>query len=225
MKTDFVNGDMPFVSKRSWGMLERWSGTAFLIAGGLFLISPAAKGLVLLTDVSPQVWLVSLLVFAGLSSSLVGLLGLYPQLSRLNPRLSIVCVAATVIAGVWTLVAFAWMMGAHLFPLVSGSNGLPTPPGIVFMSLVLSLASAFLLFGIASSWSAIPSRTVGGLLLSLVVLWGVIIAGSVFSLLPAWLSVATYGLIPVVMLVVGHQLRTRYAQTMSKLQSSEAITG
>lgn len=216
---------MPVVSMRAWGMLGRWSGTAFLVAGGLFLLSPAAKGLVLLTDVSPHVWLVAPLVFSGLSASLVGLLGLYPRLTTRTPRLSLAGVVATVIAGAVTLGTFAWLMGAHLLPRVPGTSGLPAPPAIVFVTLILSLATAYALFGVASAWTAIPSRTAGGLLLALATPWiFLVVAHSMVSSLPAWLSITTYGVIPVVMLVLGHHLRTRTAPTGGETPSSEPIT-
>lgn len=215
---------MPVVHTRVEERLERWSGTAFLLAGGLFFVSPMAKGLVILTDTSPQVWLVALLVFSGLSVSLVGLLGFYPRLADQTPRLSLAGAVATVIAGAVTLVVFAWMMGIHLLPEFTQVSGLATPPVSVFLALILSLGTAFTLFGIASLWSGVPSRSAGRFLLALASPWILLLVGhSVFSSLPVWLSIALYGLIPMVMLLLGHHLRTVALSTGPETPSNEPI--
>ena len=77
---------------RAWSALESWSSTAFLIAGGLLLLFVVLSGLSAFTNVLGEGAVVGAAVVGsglfGLILAVVGLLGLYPQLSESAPRLS-----------------------------------------------------------------------------------------------------------------------------------------
>lgn len=198
----------------TWRRMERWRALAFVIAGLLLLASPATKALALFVGVSLPTWLVVSLVFPGLLASMVGLLGLYPTLARQVPRLSLAGGVVATIAGSATAVTFGWMLAASVPAL--GVVATP-PPGPVFLSLMVSIALGFALFGVASLRTTVISRSVGLLLLGFAVPWIVIFAVTPVygSDLPGWLALALYGVMPPVLLATGHVLRDDSVSTES----------
>jgi hypothetical protein len=191
-----------------WMLLARWRARAFLIAGGLLLASPVTKGLTLLADVSPPVWLIALLVFPGLLAALAGLLGMYPRLADEASRLAFAGGVATVFAGCGVTLLFGWVLASSV-SLSLGTLTVTAPPGSVFLSLMVLIASGFCLFGLASLQAAAHSRTTGYLLLGFAVPWVVILAVTPVygSDLPGWLALAVYGVMPIMLLTTGHSVR------------------
>lgn len=189
--------------------LEQWSPRAFLVAGGLFLASPAAKGLVLLTnDPVPEVT-IALLVGSSLLVALSGLLGFYPKLAERVPRHAFAGVVTTVVAAGVTIWVFVWLILARVLIGTSYWAAPGSPPEFAFVSLVVTMAIGFSVVGTACLRAAVPSRTVGGLLSALAVPWVVLLgAGAVHGpALPAWISLSTYGAIPVGLLATGYVIR------------------
>lgn len=200
---------MPTGAPIRWETLDRWRARAFIIAGGLFLTSPAAKGLTLVTAGSPPEWVVALLAFSGLLASLVGLLGFYPELSEQVPRHALAGAVATGVAMGVTVGLFVWLIGTRALAAMSYLAAPVSPPAIVFVSLVAAMATGFAVVGAATLRSSTSSRTVGVLLVALAVPWVVLlVAGAVYgSGLPVWLSLTTYGAIPVGLLATGYSIR------------------
>jgi hypothetical protein len=188
--------------------MERWRATAFVIAGLLLFASPATKALALFVDASLPTWLVVILVFPGLLASMVGLLGLYPTLARQVPRLSLAGGVVAAMAASATAVTFGWMLAASVPVSIPGGVVTP-PPGLVVLSLMVSIALGFALFGVASLRTTAISRSIGLLLLGFAVPWVVILAVTPVygSDLPGWLALVLYGVIPPVLLATGHVLR------------------
>ena len=80
---------------------------------------------------------------------------------------------------------------------------------LAFVSLVVAMAVGFAVVGTACLRVSVPPRSVGALLLALAVPWVVIFgAGAVYgSNFPAWLSLSTYGAVPVGLQATGYVLR------------------
>lgn len=209
-----------------WTLLERRRATAFLVAGGLLVASPGTKALALFADVTPPAWLVVLLVFPGLLASLAGLLGLYPGLADRVPRLALAGGGVVAISGVGLTMTFGWLLAASVLPAVAGIAIAP-PPGVVFPSLVSLLATAFVVFGVASVGAGVPSRSVGLLLLGFAVPWVVLLAVTPVygTAIPGWLALSVYGVLPVVLLVTGYRLRGGSTRTEPGELPSGSVAG
>jgi hypothetical protein len=186
----------------AWTTLERWSPTAFLAAGGLFVLPTAIFGFGAVTGrgnvVSPAIVFVLLLVV------FVGLLGLYPRLAREDSILAVsgiglLSVTAAVIVS--TLAAVALPIGPtfgkpHILAIVT----------TVVVGSTLTLAT----FGVASLRTGVRSRLVGGSLL-------VMAAGDLSILVamqiygdptPAWVGFVVGGLFVTSLGSIGYVLRT-----------------
>jgi len=208
----------------TWRWIERWRAPAFVVAGLLLLASPATKALALFVDASLPTWLVVILVFPSLLASMVGLLGLYPTLTRQVPRLSLAGGVVAAMAASATAVAFGWMLAASVPALEVIAT---PPPGPVFLSFMVSIALGFALFGVASLRTTAISRSIGLLLLGFAVPWMVILAVTPVygSDLPSWLALALYGVMPPVLLATGHALRDGSISTESDELSRRTAAG
>lgn len=189
-------------------LLARWRARAFLVAGVLLLASPASKGLAFLADVSPPMWLVALLVFPGLLTALAGLLGMYPQLADETPLLALAGGVVAAITGSGLALLFGWVLASTVAPSLRGI-AVSVPPGSVFLSLMVLIPAGFVLFGVGSLQATVHSRSIGILLLGFAAPWVVILTVTpVYGAdLPAWLAIAVYGVMPVVLLATGYSLR------------------
>ncbi len=189
-----------------WRILDHWRARAFLAAGGLFLVSPVAKTLALVTDGPLPTMAIAVLAFSGLTVALGGVLGLYPTLANRVPRHARASAVTTVTAAGMTVGMLAWILGTRLLSAPAAPAG---PPALAFLSLIGVLAGTFVVTGTACLRAAVPSRPVGVLVLALAVPWVVLIGTGVVygSELPAWVSLPTYGAIPVGFLVTGYVLR------------------
>lgn len=217
---------MSTVHTRIQSAFEGRSADAFLVAGVLLLASPTHVGLELFLDVPLPSWLVALFVLPGLFATLVGLAGLYPRIADRAPRLGLVGGVITVVAGAILLILLGWVLGNSLLTAVSGL-ALGTPPGAVFMLLSVSLTLAFVLFGIASMRFAVPSRSVGFLLLSFALPWvtGLSATAVYGPTFPAWLTAVIYGPIPFVLLATGYMLRLNTAPTTREDAVADMMAG
>lgn len=211
-------------SKIPWPTLNRWRGKAFLAAGGLFLVSPFAKALILITDIPLPELAIALLAFSGLLASLCGLLGLYPDLSEQAPRHALAGGLATVIAAGVTIGVFVWLIVHQILTATSYFATPGSPPRLAFVSLVVAMALGFTVVGTASVRVAVPSRTVGGLLVALAIPWVVVLsAGAVYGPeIPVWISLSTYGAIPVGLLATGFVVWRNASMTGHEIPSPDA---
>lgn len=214
------------ISTRVWSVLDHWRAEAFLAAGVLLLASPTHIALELFIGVPLPSWLVALFVLPGLIATLVGLLGLYPRIADRAPWIAIVGGVITAMAGSILFVLFGWIVGGSLLTAVSGM-AVSMPPETAFQSLALTLTLAFLLFGVANLWYAIPSRNVGFLLVSFSLPWvSSLAATSIYgAVLPDWLTIGIYGPIPFLMLATGYVLRMESTPTGRDDYSVDISTG
>lgn len=207
-----------------WKALEGWSPTLFLAAGGLFLVSPLAKALILIAgDPLPEL-AVAALAFSGLLAALGGLLGLYPDLAEQAPRHALAGSLATIIAAGVTSGVFLWLIVHQVLTATSYFATPGSPPRLAFVSLIVAMAVGFTVVGTACVRVAIPSRTVGVLLIALAVPWVVLFgAGAVYGPdIPVLLSLSTYGSVPVGLLTTGYVARRNASMTEHEMPSADA---
>lgn len=196
----------------SWDSFERRSATAFLVAGGLMVVFWALVALEVFMDISsPQ----ALVAMPALVATFVGLLGLYPMLTDQSPRLARAGVGILAIATVGLVVIFAWILAANLLPQVTGIDVPAQPPSIFIMLTVSGYVITVLSFAVASLWTAVPSRTVGFLLFTLVGVFALpVIAGLLWGEYPReWMAVVVSGWQAAAMLGIGYTLRLESTMT------------
>lgn len=203
---------------------ERWSPVAFIV-GGIGILGTSVVGTLDVAGVISSTGRLAMgpLLF-GLWFVFVGLTGFYPRIAKRSPRLSLVGVLTSGLAWVvWTvtlLAAIAVDVTSERTIADPGSWGPPLLAG----AFVLALLS-FLAYGIASTRSASPSRTVGILLLvpvaaflgQAVLLISKIVTGEVIAVLQLGLG----GIIAVVLVTVGYLLRADAGETSSTESRAE----
>lgn len=134
----------------------------FLLAGGLFVVFAASTGVRTFTAaVVPVVH--DVFGPAGFFVGVLGLLGLYPTLADRTPTLARAAAAAAVVPLVGWFAIAAIGVGDAAGVLPDASIVLP---GVAFVAVFLTTILAYGLFGAASLRGAVPSRTVGVLLLA-----------------------------------------------------------
>lgn len=192
-----------------WGALEEWSSTAFLVGGILWLIDTGLLGLELFIGVSilgTPGMVNPLLYLSGLVAAIVGLLGFYPALASWMPRLARVSAGLVSIAGIAILVLLMWFVTSDFL-------NQPDPPVVLLLLSLLVVVLGFILFGFASIRTNVPSRTVGLLVLAIPAILFVLIVGTAVSGgdAPDWASPAIGGVMSVLLLAIGYQLRSESA--------------
>lgn len=186
-----------------WGSVERWSGTAFAVAGGASLGTAALFGIETYTAATYPGWLTGLTGLAGLLAAFVGLAGLYPALADAVPRLARTGLGAAVLAGA----------GLVVFPLCalakSAALPVPFPPILAFVAAMVAILLAFLTFGIAGLWSGALPRTVGVLLLATMATFVVLFAADMaYGGSPEWVDFGVGSVQALLLLRVGQLLPT-----------------
>lgn len=185
-----------------WAMLKRWNSTAFLAAGGLFILPAFASGVEAATgtgiNVPPAVIFLFLLVV------FVGLLGLYPGIAKRDSTVALggVCLlGATVAILITTLGVFTLPIGLNL-----GKSTAMASIVAVAAGSVLTVTT----FGVASLRTGAHPRSVGGFLLAMAAsISFMIVAILVFGhSTPAWVSPVVNGLVAVSSGIIGSVLRT-----------------
>ncbi|MWG33948.1 hypothetical protein [Halomarina oriensis] len=214
------------VREQAVGQFERWSPTAFVVGGVGILGTTVVGSLDVAGVVSTPEWVMVPLLF-GLWFVFVGLTGLYDTIAERSPRLAR--------GGFWTS-AIAWiawtatMLAAGVVDVTSertfAEPGSWAPP-LLAGAFVLALLS-FLAYGIASTRSAVPSRTFGILLLIpvagflglAVLLLSKIVTGEVVAVL----QLALGGITAVVLVAVGY-LHWRDSKQVTGPESRAKPTG
>jgi hypothetical protein len=201
-------------SRLPWNSLENGRATAFLVAGLLWLADTTLLGLELFAGLSvlgTRGPVNAILYITGLVAAIVGLLGLYPGLVRRTRRLALVSLGIIAVAGIVVPVFLVWFVASSF----SNLPGPVAPLGIVMFVVV---ALGFVLFGIASVRTRVPSRAVGMLVLAIptaIVGWltvGLVVYGGD---VPAWMSPAIGAVMTCLLLAIGASLRIEDAPTDS----------
>lgn len=206
-----------------WGSLEQLSSTAFLIAGLLWLLDTVLLGIELFTGISilgTPGTINGLLYISGTVIAIVGLLGLFPELTGRTPWLAHVSAGLLVLAGVAITIFLTW------FAIVSSFN-LHSPPDVFFLASMVVATLGFLLFGIAIVRTAVPSRTIGLLVLGIpaTIFGGILLVYVGYGGdSPNWTSPAIGILMATFLLAIGYTLRTQPGPT-NRTQPATDTTG
>lgn len=199
---------MSIVSTRWWDTLERWSATAFLIGGVIFLADTAlvANGLVAGTE--PPMTLGQAFVGASWTAALVGLLGLYPRLAN-RSRWLVRAGAVFAVIGAVTMAAMAVTSFGYFTGVFDGGEAGLSEVVMVFLpGVIVGSVLGFVSFGVACLRTDVYSRSVGALLLLLpmTVVFNLGTGFAGWNPLPKLLGVVA--LLSLTMLTIGYLLRT-----------------
>ena len=194
-----------------WEVGERWSATAFVIAGIAWLADTLVVGLELLR-LSPAGVISSGLVLVGLLCSMLGLLGLHGRVADRAPRLALASSLVAAVGGAAIVVQLVW--GAAAIALAA----IPTPPGITTLVLGTLVVVGLASFGITSLYTGLPSHTVGALLVALLVVF----VGAAVS--TEWVQFGLEGVLSGVSLAIGYLLYTGGSLSQPEAPSSDLLS-
>lgn len=150
-----------------WNRLESLGEVAFLAAGLLWLgfVGISAYERHVLMNRHQYIWLTEVLLPVGWLCAYIGLLGFYPRVADVAPRLSRAS-GSLVIVGIVSLlierggaVVLGFISDRPFWEVITGLEPL-------YAIVMATTFLGFLLYGVASVLTQIPSRTVGGLFLA-----------------------------------------------------------
>jgi hypothetical protein len=140
-----------------WNLLERWSPTLFLMAGGVLVIYATFNGLLAFTDMVPEQHGLEV----GYVPGFLGLLGLYPTLADRSPWLARV----GVVAAVCGIVSITFISASDLAQLAGVTADRLPGFGVARFLPLVGFILGYLSFGAASLRSGVYSPSVGLVLL------------------------------------------------------------
>lgn len=152
---------MATIDERVWNTLETVRPVAFVL-GGLGILTSVGLQFAL-ADAVPA-WLNTVLGLGGIWVVLIGLVGFYPLVAESDPHLAFGGAVTGGLAFLGLSIGLGWGAVLDLTNQTTIAEGPPMGQEIFMSALVLTLAS-LLLYGIASTRTHTPSRTVGVLLL------------------------------------------------------------
>lgn len=202
---------MVYLSTEWWDSLEQWSPTAFII-GGLGLLGLAVVGALDAAAIVPSpAWVHALLGLGGVLFVFIGLLGFYPFVAEPAPRLSLSGVVTSAIGGVAITVGVVGSIVVALTTQQTFGEGPSWGPPLLALAFIFALLS-FLFYGIASSRTNSPSRTVGVLLLVPVLAFlgqaSLLISKILADAVLESAQLALAGIAAIALIAVGYRLRT-----------------
>ncbi|WP_207591759.1 hypothetical protein [Halomontanus rarus] len=169
-----------------WESLERWSPTAFLVAGVLLALFGALLGVEAFMDrAAPE----DIFGPAGFLVAMVGVLGICPTLADRTPALArVTAVFAAVAAVGWSVIT--------ALSIVEAIGVLPPleDVGVLGLTIILvvgvAMVLAYISCGVASLGVDGHSRTASLLLLGPPTIFAVMLTGGAIGYTPAWSAFA-----------------------------------
>lgn len=154
---------MARLGSADWARLEQVAPSAFAI-GGLGILGLGVAGALDQAAIVPSPgWLHAILMLGGIWFVFIGLVGFYPTVAQLAPRLSLAAVVTSALG--WMALTVA-LVGAIVIDLTTQRTfedpGSWAPPFLVGAFVLVLLSS--LGYGIVSVRTNRPSRTIGFLL-------------------------------------------------------------
>lgn len=143
-----------------WNVLEQWSSTLFLVAGGLMVVHTGVHVLIAFTNTTYPLHHELPFGVGGHVLAFVALLGLYPQLVSRRPRLARVCAGLAVLGTVGWFVIGARTLAEAL------DVGLPAWLGVFAILTIVAVILGYLAFGVAGLRTGIVTRTTGLVLIT-----------------------------------------------------------
>lgn len=167
-------------------LVER-NGIVFLIAGGMLFVATANDALGAYTPLTTQAGIPlaveAVAGFGGLVLAIVGLLGLYPQLSDRSPRLAQIGVALVALPAVVFAVLLTCAIPAGVLGIPSPADAIPALDTIVIAGFLMAAIGA-MFFGIAALRERTLSHVLGGSLLLVGVAWFVLFGAAYLNGFP-----------------------------------------
>lgn len=199
-----------------WEVLGRWCAVAFVVAGTARFSNMALTILYLNTNIPSPGWARSLTLAIAFGAALVGLFGFYPRLADSALRLSRAGVVAITLAA-----------GSLLVAIIGDLFGPTSPPGVLKLlpvSILVFSTLGFLLFGLASLQTDVPSRTVGVLLLVAAISLIVFAVGITFTFVHSrTLALANSGAFAVALVATGYRIQTHPSPTSHAESAPDSV--
>lgn len=205
---------MVTISKPSPGTLHRWSRLAFLLGGGLLVVTTLINGIDLVTSIETQQGVLlsieGLAGFGGVVISLVGLGCLYPRLADAAPRLARAGVSLAVLPAAFFI---ALLLGCSILAPQLGFPSLKAlvPSFSLVTGVIVGLfAVSVVAFGVAGLHTGAPGWALGGPLLVVATSWGVLFGAlQVYpDGIPIWVTFVQTALLAAPLLWIGYQFRS-----------------
>lgn len=188
--------------------LGQWNPIAFLVSGAGLLI---AFTLLVVDEVAtvnvPELAISVFIVPSLLALFLVGLPGFYPFVADGSPRLALGGVVTATVGAVTISVAVLGKITLHFLGVIGFTEEGPLVAG--FLIAMLTFFLSVLLYGVASVRSREPSRTVGLLLLVIIVEPAAVLLNDAFGVdVGIVIAFLTLGIAGTAFLAIGYSLRT-----------------
>lgn len=187
--------------------LERWTATAFLLAGVLFLGFVARNAVLAfgggLSSQATQALYIAFVVPAELAAY-VGLLGLYPRLADRVPKTAGLGAALAVLAAV----AVSGFAASATLDLLAGRTEPTAASQIFYLVTLLATILGFIVYAVATLRSGVPGHRVGLLLVVPPATYLVMMGGAAAGVTPEWSTFALSATQAVAHLGIGLVLRS-----------------
>jgi hypothetical protein len=212
---------MEGVTTSQWRSLERWSPTAFLVAGGILVVYATFNGLAAFTDtVYPLVE--NVVGPGGFVLGFLGLLGLYPRLADRRPRQA---KAAVVFASLGA-VGFSVITVSNIGRLAGVVPNEPLPWFPLLLGMVaVGMVLGYLSFGVISLRADVYPRFAGPLLLLPALIFSVMAVGGLTGAATPTGAFFVSSAQAAVHLSIWHTLRKGISSDEHQIQSAEMTTG
>lgn len=219
--------DMAIGSTQQWESLERWSPTAFRIAGAMFAVAAAVVVVAIVAGGWERLALMAeAFMGAGWIVSLIGLLGLYPVLATRRRWLA----RAGAVFAALGVVTWGVVVAVSLIVFAAGSrpDSFPVPQMVILPGMLSGTVLAFVAVSVATLRSDIYSRALGLLLLGPTALF--LANAFIIPLLvdlpqdgvaPPELALGFASTMTLAVLAVGYRLRTEGTPTDRDEQAPE----
>lgn len=211
-----------------WESIEAWRTRLFFGSAASFAIAGTIKATTATTGIAIPDYLLNLFGQGGFVVAFVGLLALYPRLSEQRPRLAKVgaaCAALGAVSFTVALLALGILLGLNA---IAGTTLPVDPVGALFIPGYLGGVLGFVLYGAAGVRTGVPSSTVGGLFLALVLVpLAQVVGFAVFgvSTSPQLIGLGPVDIwVPAVLLVVTYLLRSSPEPTDASEPSTKPAT-
>lgn len=182
------------------GLIERRTGTLFLIAGGLFVVFAALHGVeAFMNRSAPK----DIFGPAGFAFAFAGILGLYPDLVARNPWLTRFGAVFATIGIIAAAVTSVWHVAIWVVP-----DATPTFAAVVPIGMVLGQFLGYIPVGLASLRTDVHPRTIGLLLIAVPSILAVMIVTVASGFATSGSAVVLGGVQALVHLAIGNALRT-----------------
>lgn len=206
-----------------WAGLEQWSPVGFLVTGVGFSVACTLLMIDTLAAVTiPEIVVSIFIVPSLLALFLVALPGFYPYVADASPRLALAGVATAIGGGIMIAGLTISKIGLDLLGVIGFTEEGPLVFGFILAFIALYLSVLF--YGLASSNSGAPSRSVGYLLLVISLEPATVLLTDVVGIdVGVVVALGTLGLSGLAFVVIGYILRNKSLANRRAQRSAESV--